>query len=97
MPTHQYYNEVYMEETVHHLTTKTIQIKKLTTNTSKYEVESYFNLKTSRDNFTYNFFYTNIYEFSGNLERMIDEGMYKRTIKMYQISCKVHYVKSFDV
>ena len=40
-----------------------------------------FNLKTSRDNVMYTLFNTNISEFSGNLEGIIDEGMYKRTIK----------------
>ena len=38
------------------------------TTTIKYEVEGSFNLKTSR--------YNVIYEFSGNCEGILDEGMY---------------------
>ena len=45
------------------------------TTTSKDEVEGYFNLKTSRYNFMYNLFYTNISEFFGNWEGMMYEGM----------------------
>ena len=69
-----------MEETVHDLTMKIRQRKKSMTATSKYEVGGYFNFKTRRDNVMYTLFYTNIYEFSGNLEGIIDEGVYKITI-----------------
>ena len=37
------------------------------TTTIKDKVEGYFNLKTSRDNFMYALFYTNISELSVNL------------------------------
>ena len=43
------------------------------TTTSKDKFKGYFNLKTIIDNFVYTLFYTNIYEFSGNLEGILDE------------------------
>ena len=49
--------------------------EKTMTTTSKDEVEGCFNFKTSRYNFMYNLFYTNISEFFGNWEGMMDEGM----------------------
>ena len=54
------------------------------TTTSKDEFEGYFNFKTSRYNFMYTFLYTNISEFCGNWEGMMDEGMYKKTLKNAQ-------------
>ena len=54
--------------------------EKTMTTTSKDEVEGYFYFKTSRYNFMYTFFYTNISEFSGNLEGILDEATKKITI-----------------
>ena len=50
-------------------------------NTSKDEVERSLNFKTNRDNFMYNFFYTNVSHFSENLELMLEYEIHKRTIK----------------
>ena len=41
--------------------------EKSMTTTYKYEVEGSFNLKTSRHNIMYNFQYSNISQFAGNL------------------------------
>ena len=44
------------------------------------------------------FFYSNISEFAGNLEGMIDEGTHKTTIhNMYKLGWKAQYFKSDDV
>ena len=43
VPTQQYFNGAYMEETVHGITTKTRQRKKSMTFTDKEEVEGSFN------------------------------------------------------
>ena len=44
------------------------------------------------------FFYSNISEFSGNLERMLDEGTYKTTIlNIHKLGWKAQYFKSADV
>ena len=68
------------------------------TTTSKNEVEGSFNWKTSRDNVIYTLFYTNIYEFSGNCEVILDEGMYKiYTYTMHVIGWKADYFKSAGV
>ena len=68
------------------------------TNTDKYDFEGYFNLKTSRNNIIYNFFYSNISEFARNLEGMIDEVTYKISIRnMYKLGWKANYFKSADV
>ena len=80
VPTQQYYNGACMEETVHDITTKNRQRKKPMTTTDKDEVEGYFNFKTTRNNIMYNLFYSNISEFSSNLQGMLDEGTYKTTI-----------------
>ena len=53
--------------------------------TSKDEVEGYFNLKTSADTFIYTLFYTNICEFSGDSEGILDEGMYQKNILKYTL------------
>ena len=55
----------------------------MTTN-DKYEVEGYFNSKTSRQNIMYTLFYSNIYQFAGNLEGIIDVGTYKTFIQNMQ-------------
>ena len=70
-----------MEEKFHDLTTKTRQRKKPTTTTDKYAAEGSFNLTTSRHNIMHTFFYSNISEFSGNFQGMIDEGTYKTSIQ----------------
>ena len=57
------------------------KIKKTTMiTTSKDKVERYFNLKTSRDNFMYTFFYTNIYDVSRNYEVIMDGDVYLKYI-----------------
>ena len=44
------------------------------------------------------FFYSNISEFSGNLEGMIEEGTYKTTIQnMHKLGWKAKLFKSDDV
>ena len=69
----------------------------MTTN-DKDEVEGYFNPKTSRHNIMYTFFHSNISEFAINLQRMIDEGMYKTSIQnMHNIGSKENFFKSDDV
>ena len=47
--------------------------------TSKYEVKEYLKKEIMP---CIIYFYTNISEFYGNLEGIIDEGIYKRTIKI---------------
>ena len=70
-----------MEETFHDITTKIRQRKKSMTCNGKEEVEGYFNYKTPGTNTIHTFFYSNISEFAGNLEGMLDEGKY-RTINI---------------
>ena len=44
------------------------------------------------------FFYSNIYEFSGNLQGIIDEGNYKTSIQnIHSIGCKAQFFKSVNV
>ena len=44
------------------------------------------------------FFYSNIYEFAGNLEGMLDEVTYKKTIhNMHKLGCKALFFKYTDV
>ena len=46
----------------------------------------------------HNFFYSNISEFAGNLEGMLDEGTYKTTIQnMHKLCWKAQFFKSSDV
>ena len=63
-----------MEWNVHEITTKIRQRKKSMTSTDKEEVEGSLNLKKSGTDTMHTFFYSNIYEFAGNLEVMLDEG-----------------------
>ena len=49
--------------------------------TDKEEVEGPFNLKTHRNNTIHTFFYSNISEFAGNSEGIINKGTYKTTIQ----------------
>ena len=73
MPTQQYYNGAYMEETVHDIITKIRQRNKSMTTTDKNEVEGSLNLKASRNKIMYTFFYSGIYYFAGNFQVMLDE------------------------
>ena len=63
-----------MKENVHGITTKMRQRKKSMTSTYKEEFEGSFNLKTSRDNTMHIFFYSNISEFPGNLQVILNGG-----------------------
>ena len=66
--------------------------------TGKDEVEGYFNFKKIIDNVIYTFFYSNIYEFTGNLEGIIYEGVHRRTVKnMHKIGLNDNNFKSDDV
>ena len=69
-----------MEETVHDINTKIRQRKKLITCTDKEEVEGSFNWRTPGTNTMHTLFYSNISEFAGNLEGVLDEGTYKTKI-----------------
>ena len=72
--------------------------EKYNTYTDKYEVEGYFNLKTSIDNIMYALFYSNISEFDGNLQGMIDERIYKTSIQnIHKLGWKAQLFKSDDV
>ena len=79
-------------------TTKIRQRKKSMTTTDKDEVYGSYNLKTSRHNIMYTFFYSNLSEFAGNLEGIIDEGTYKTSIQnMHKLDLKANFFNSFDV
>ena len=80
MPTQQYYNGAYMEETVHDLARKTRLRKKSMTYTDKDYVEGSFNFFKNGTNIMHTFFYSNISDFDGYLEGMLDEGTYTTTI-----------------
>ena len=54
---------------------------KLITTTDKDAVEGSFSFKTYRHNIVYNFVYSNISEFAGNLQVILDEGRYKTSIQ----------------
>ena len=73
-----------MEETVHNITTKIRQSKKSMTWTNKEKVEGSFNLTKPANNTMHTFFYSNISEFGGNLEGIMDEGNYITTLKHKQ-------------
>ena len=81
VPTQQYFNGAYMEETVHDITTNTRKRKKSMTCTNKEEVEGSLNLTKPGNDTMHNFFNNNISEFGGNLEGMLDEGNYRSTVK----------------
>ena len=87
-----------MEETFHGITTKNRQIKKSMTSADKDKVEGCLNLKTSMNNIMRTFFYSNIYEFAGNLQGIIDEGTFKTTIQnMHNLGWKAQLFNSADV
>ena len=68
------------------------------TNMDREDVEGSLNLKTSRHNIMYTLFYSNISEFSGDLEGMINEGTYKTTIiNMHKLGWEANYFKSAHV
>ena len=81
MPTQHYFNVAYMEETVHDITTKMRQRKKSMTWTNKEEVEGHFKLTKTGNNTMHTFFNSNISEFGGNLEGMLDEGNHRSTVQ----------------
>ena len=70
-----------MEETVHDITTKMRQRKQSMTWTSTEEVEGSFNLKKPATNTMHTFFYSNISEFGGDFEGMLDETNYRSTVQ----------------
>ena len=70
--TQQYYNGAYMEENFHDITTKIRQRKKPTTSTDKEGVQGSFKKKTPKNNTTHTLLYSNIYEFAGNLEGILN-------------------------
>ena len=97
VPTQQYFNGAYMQETVHDLTTKIRQREKYITSTDKEEVEGSFNLK-NRSNNMHTLFYYNISKFAENLEGKIDDGTCKTTIQnINKIGWKAQLFKSADV
>ena len=50
------------------------------------------------ENTMHTFFHSNISDFSGNLEVMLDEGTYRTTIhNIYKLGWKAQYFKSSDV
>ena len=81
MPTQQCFNGAYTEETVHGITTKMRQRKKSMTWNNKEEVEGHFNLTKPGNNTMHTFFNSNISEFGGNLEGILDEGNYRSTVQ----------------
>ena len=95
MPTQQYFNGAYTEETVHGITSKMRQRKKSMTWTNKEEVEGSFTLKKPGNNTMHTFFNNNISEFGGDLEGMLDEINYRPTVhNMRKIGWKAQYFKS---
>ena len=94
VPTQQYFNGPYMEETVHDLTTKLRQRIKSMTFTNKEEVEGTFNLIKPRIYIMHTFFYSNIYEFGGSLEGMLDEETTEQQYKKCTSLVKRHNTSS---
>ena len=65
------------------------------TTTYREDVQGSLNLKTSRHNIMYTFFYSNISEFEGDLEGILNERTYKTTIlNMHKLGWKANYFKS---
>ena len=74
------------------------QRKKSMTWTSKEEVEGSFNLTEPANNTMHTFFYSNISEFRGDFEGMLDERNYRSTVQnMHKLGWKAQYFKSADV
>ena len=87
-----------MEETVHNITTKMRQRKKSMTWTSTEEVEGSFNLTKPAANTMHTLFYSNISEFCGYFEGILDETNYRSTVQnMHKLSSKAQYFKFADV
>ena len=71
------------------ISTQKLGKEKSMTTTDKYEVEVSLKLKTSRHNIMYNFLYSNISQFAGNLKGIFDEVRYKTPIQnMHKIGWK---------
>ena len=87
VPTQQHFNGAYMVETVHYFTTKNRQRKKSMTCTNKEEVKGSFNWTKPGNNTMHTFFYSNISEFGGNLEGMLDEGKYRTIVQSIHNLC----------
>ena len=65
------------------------------TYTDKCYVEGSFNLKKTRSNNMHTLFYSNMSECDGNLEVILDEGIYKTTIyNMQKLGWKAQFLKS---
>ena len=98
VPTQQYFNGAYMEETVNDITNKIRQRKKSITCTDKEEFDGSFDLKKTGNNTMHTFFYSNISEFTGNLEVILDEVRYRTTVQnIHKLGWKSQYFKSSDV
>ena len=98
VPTQQYNNLSWIEETFHDHATKNIQRKRSMISTDKYEVEVSFNLKTPKKDIMHTFFYSDISEFAGSLQGIINEGTYKATIQnMHKLGWKSKLFKSADL
>ena len=66
--------------------------------TNKEEVWGSFNLTKPGNNTMHTFFYSNISEFGGNLDGMVDEGRYITKVNnMHKLGCKAQYFKPADV
>ena len=66
--------------------------------TNKEEVEGSFNLTKPGNNTIHAFFYSNISEFGGNLEGMLDEGRCRTTVQnMHKLGWKAQFFKYADV
>ena len=95
MPTQQYFNGAYIEETFHGIIAKMIQRKKSLTWTSKEEVEGSFNLTKPANNTMHTFLNSNISEFGGDFEGMLDEWNYISTVQnMHKLGWKAQYFNS---
>ena len=94
MPTQRYFNGSYKEETVQVITNKIRQRKKLLTCINKEKVEGNFNLTKPGNNTMHTFFYSNIYEFGGSLEGMLDEETTEQQYKKCTILVKRHNTSS---
>ena len=65
---------------------------------NKEEGQGSFNKKIPGTNTMHPFFYSNIFEFAGNLEGMLDEVRYRTTVQnMHKFGWKAQYFKSADV
>ena len=66
--------------------------------TNKEKVEGTLNLTKPGNNTNHTFFYSNISEFGGNLEVILDEGNYRTTVQtMHKLGWKAQYFNYDDV